>query len=373
MRCWPAPCTTRPSSWPTGCPTARCSSTRRGAPVVGRRPDGRALTYLERDGTRLAVLVHDTALADEPELVAGGRRGRGHGHGERAAAGRDPGPAARGAGVAGAHRRGRRRGAPPVERDLHDGAQQRLVSVVLALKLARSRLATAPPEEVAALLDEAGAELSGALDELRELARGIYPVLLTDAGLGPALAALALRSPVPATVVAVAPEQRLPGPVEQAAYFVVSEALANAAKHADARRGADRGAAGWRPCGRRRGRGRRPGRRGPGRLGAAWAGRPGRPPPVDGSRCRARPAAARGCGRGCRYPPDRRVAGPAGTARRGHCRCVPWCTGRLAHARAQPVCAGCASAGSRTPVGVAHPGWCPRMRHGSCASSNWHA
>jgi len=104
---------------------------------------------------------------------------------------------------------------------------------VLALKLARRQLSRAAPEEVAALLDEAGGELSGALDELRELARGIYPVLLTDAGLGPALEALAARSPVPVTVVG-APAGRLPGPVEQTAYFVVSEALANAAKHARA-------------------------------------------------------------------------------------------------------------------------------------------
>jgi signal transduction histidine kinase len=82
-------------------------------------------------------------------------------------------------------------------------------------------------------LDEADAELACALDELRELARGIYPVLLTDAGLGPALAALADRSPVPAAVVQV-PEHRLAEPLEQTCYFVVSEALANAAKHSHA-------------------------------------------------------------------------------------------------------------------------------------------
>ena len=134
-----------------------------------------------------------------------------------------------------------------VERDLHDGAQQRLVAVALALKLARRQLSRAAPEEVAALLDQAGGELSSALDELRELARGIYPVLLSDGGLGPALEALAARSPVPATVVA-APARRLPGPVEQTAYFVVSEALANAAKH---------GGAGEVRARRPRGRGRR--------------------------------------------------------------------------------------------------------------------
>jgi signal transduction histidine kinase len=120
-----------------------------------------------------------------------------------------------------------------VERDLHDGAQQRLISVALALRLARSHVGTAPPEEIAALLDEAGAELSGALDELRELARGIYPVLLTDAGLGPALASLADRCPLP-TRLGPVPDRRWAGPVEQTGYFVASEALVNAVKHAHA-------------------------------------------------------------------------------------------------------------------------------------------
>ena len=85
------------------------------------------------------------------------------------------------------------------------------------------------------MLDQTGDELAGALAELRELARGIYPVLLTDAGLGPALTALAERSSIPA-VVEFAPAGRLPEPVEQAGYFVASEALANAAKHSVARK-----------------------------------------------------------------------------------------------------------------------------------------
>ena len=120
-----------------------------------------------------------------------------------------------------------------MERDLHDGAQQRLVTVALALRLAHTQLDTASSAELASLLDEAGAELAGALDELRELARGIYPVLLTDAGLGPALRSLAERCPVPAVVTAV-PARRWADAVEQTCYFVVSEALANAAKHAGA-------------------------------------------------------------------------------------------------------------------------------------------
>ena len=120
-----------------------------------------------------------------------------------------------------------------VERDLHDGAQQHLVSLALTLRLARGRLSGAARDEVGPLLQDAGAELADALQELRELARGIYPVLLTDAGLGPALTALAERSAVP-VVLAATPVRRFPGPVERACYFVVSEALTNAVEHASA-------------------------------------------------------------------------------------------------------------------------------------------
>jgi signal transduction histidine kinase len=121
-----------------------------------------------------------------------------------------------------------------LERDLHDGAQQRLLSLGLALQLARAKLG---PEGNGSeeLLAEADAELRAALDELRELARGIHPAVLTEQGLGPALRSLAARSPVPVTISA-APEGRLPAPTEAAAYFLVSEALANVAKYAEASR-----------------------------------------------------------------------------------------------------------------------------------------
>ena len=122
-----------------------------------------------------------------------------------------------------------------LERDLHDGAQQRLVSLSLALRLLRSRLAGeggADPEAVAAA-DEAAAQVKIAIRELRELARGIHPAILTEAGLGPAITALAERSAVPASVEAL-PDRRLPLVVEATAYFVVSEALANVAKYAEA-------------------------------------------------------------------------------------------------------------------------------------------
>lgn len=118
-----------------------------------------------------------------------------------------------------------------LERDLHDGAQSRLVGLALLLSTARTR--ADPDGEVAALLDRAREELQTSLAELRELARGIHPAVLTEHGLEPALHALVSRAPVPVTVEADG-EERLPGPVESAAYFVVSEALANVAKYAQA-------------------------------------------------------------------------------------------------------------------------------------------
>ena len=119
-----------------------------------------------------------------------------------------------------------------LERNLHDGAQQRLVSLSLALRLARSRL-DADPAAAHALLEAASEELATALEELRELARGIHPAILTDRGLAPALEALAGRSPVPVAIHSL-PEERLPAQVEAAAYYVVSESLANVSKYAGA-------------------------------------------------------------------------------------------------------------------------------------------
>jgi Histidine kinase len=120
-----------------------------------------------------------------------------------------------------------------LERDLHDGAQQRLVSLALTLRLAREKL-DAEPDETARLLDRAREELDQALSELRDLARGIHPPVLADRGLGAAVEALAARAPLPVTVINRLPDRRLPERVELAAYFVVSEALTNVAKHASA-------------------------------------------------------------------------------------------------------------------------------------------
>jgi signal transduction histidine kinase len=119
-----------------------------------------------------------------------------------------------------------------MERDLHDGAQQRLVALALDLRLARSTL-DRDPAAAAELLEAAAGNLTDATQELRELARGVYPPVLTDRGLVAALDALASRSSVPVTVETDLPE-RAPAPVEVAAYFVVSEALTNVARHAEA-------------------------------------------------------------------------------------------------------------------------------------------
>jgi PAS domain S-box-containing protein len=119
-----------------------------------------------------------------------------------------------------------------LERNLHDGAQQRLVSVALKLRLARARLGSSA-DAAAELLDEAATELETGLAELRELARGLHPAILVDHGLSRAVDALVSRLPVPVDLDA-ALEERLPEHVEATAYYIVSEALTNVAKHAAA-------------------------------------------------------------------------------------------------------------------------------------------
>jgi signal transduction histidine kinase len=119
-----------------------------------------------------------------------------------------------------------------IERDLHDGAQQRLVALALNLRVAEQRAEDGDPTAVA-LVRQAGEEANLALKELRDLARGIHPAILTNRGLPAALQDLASRATLPVDVVAT-PDERLPGAVEAAAYFVVSECLANIGKHASA-------------------------------------------------------------------------------------------------------------------------------------------
>ena len=119
-----------------------------------------------------------------------------------------------------------------IERDLHDGAQQRMVAVAVTLGLAQAQFES-NPGQARELIAEAREEAQLAVKELRELARGIHPALLSDRGLGAALEALAARAPVPVAVLGV-PEQPLAPSVEACAYFVTAEALTNVAKYAHA-------------------------------------------------------------------------------------------------------------------------------------------
>jgi signal transduction histidine kinase len=193
---------------------------------------GRAVTVLGPAEAPVAALVHDPALRERGALlVSAGAAARLALENEQLQAELRAQLAelrASRARIVSAGDEERRR----LERDLHDGAQQRLLSLGLALQLARAKLG---PEAngAADLLAEADDELRAALDELRELAHGIHPAVLTEQGLGPAVRSLADRSPVPVTIASL-PERRLPAPTEAATYFLVSEALANVAKYAHA-------------------------------------------------------------------------------------------------------------------------------------------
>ena len=118
-----------------------------------------------------------------------------------------------------------------IERDLHDGAQQRLVTLAVALR----RVEGKAPAELRPEIDRVVEGLAGAVEELREMSRGIHPAVLTEGGLSPALKALGRRSPVRVKL-DIQTEHRLPDQVEVAAYYIVSEALTNASKHAGATR-----------------------------------------------------------------------------------------------------------------------------------------
>jgi signal transduction histidine kinase len=193
-----------------------------------RLPAGRMLTVLDPAGD--AVLIHHEELRHEPDLVKVTVTAAGlaleHSRLQAEVQAQLEQVRASRARIVQAGDAARRR----LERDLHDGAQQRLVTLSLALGMARSRAAGADPELVS-LIESAGKEAQEALVELRELARGIHPAVLTETGLAGGIQALVERSPVVTTIVAV-PAGRLPAAIEATAYFVVSEALANVAKHA---------------------------------------------------------------------------------------------------------------------------------------------
>jgi signal transduction histidine kinase len=194
----------------------------------------RACTPVELDGEPVAMLVHASSVADERELVrAVGAAAALALENERLDAALRASVqelrASRARIVEGADAARRR-----IERDLHDGAQQQLVALAVALRTARLRLRR-DPEAAGALLDAAAEDLEVAMRDLRDLARGIHPAILSDRGLGPALEALAERLPLPVEI-AASPEGRLPDAVEAAAYFVVTEALTNVVRYAHASR-----------------------------------------------------------------------------------------------------------------------------------------
>ncbi len=185
--------------------------------------DSQAVTPLARNGTTVALLFHRKGLLDDPGLVD-----------EVASAARlalenerlqaevraqlDDLRTSRARIVATGDAERRR-----LERDLHDGAQQRLVGLSLALRLARAQFGPDPDPTSVSRIDQADDGLRLAIDELRELAHGIYPAVLADEGLAAAVEALAERSAIPIGIVAI-PEERFPNPVEAAAYFLCAEA-----------------------------------------------------------------------------------------------------------------------------------------------------
>jgi signal transduction histidine kinase len=192
----------------------------------------RAWTAVELEGRRVGAIVHDRTLSDDPELLGSVTAAAGlamenerlqaqlHARVEELRTSR--------ARIVEAGTAERRR----LERNLHDGAQQRLVALSLTLRLAQTKVHK-DPEKADELLAGAQQELTLALGELRELARGIHPAILSDRGLGAALEALAGRAPIEVDLTEI-PSDRLPEPIEAAAYFLVAEALTNVVKYAHA-------------------------------------------------------------------------------------------------------------------------------------------
>jgi signal transduction histidine kinase len=192
---------------------------------------GRAWTAVERDGRRVAAIIHDAELQAGPELVNAAAAAAALAlDNERLKAdlrARVEELRVSRMRIVQAADEARRR----LERDLHDGAQQHLVSLALDLRMLKARLGDS---EGAQLVDELSGKLATALAELRELARGIHPAVLTERGLAPAIESLALRAPLPVEVDVDIGAERPAPPIEAAAYFLVSEALTNVVRYAQA-------------------------------------------------------------------------------------------------------------------------------------------
>ena len=203
-----------------------------GRPVQLPDPgSGRAWTAVEHDGRRVAAIIHDAELDTTPELVNAAAAAAALAlDNERLKAdlrARVEDLRISRARIVEAADAARRR----LERDLHDGAQQQLVSLALDLRLLRARL---KGTDLVPMVEELSDKLAVALAELRELARGIHPAILTDRGLGPAVQGLADRVPLPVEV-DVELDERPGAQIEAAAYFVTAEALTNVARYARAR------------------------------------------------------------------------------------------------------------------------------------------
>ena len=203
-----------------------------GRPVELPELEGRATTLIDRDGAHIAALIHDPALEDEPELLDGVQAAAGIAleNGRLHAELRARLDELRGSRVrlveAAQHER------QLLERNLHDGAQQRLIALALDLSLLEERIEG--DSEIKAGLDQARREIAASLAELREISRGLHPAVVSGHGLEVALEQLAARAPVPLKL-KVEVDGRLSEPLEVAAYYVVSESLANVAKHAQAK------------------------------------------------------------------------------------------------------------------------------------------
>lgn len=197
-----------------------------------RVPAGYATTVIGPADAPMALLLHDAVLEEDPDVLgavtAAARLPLEIARLRVEVAGRLEDVRASRARIVAAQDAERRR----VERDIHDGAQQRLVALALTLQVARRRHAGGDEIAVGALLEQTSAELMAAVEELRELARGVYPAVLREDGLPEALRALARRTPLAVSVTADVP--RLPGGVEAAAYFLAAEAVTNAVRHAGA-------------------------------------------------------------------------------------------------------------------------------------------
>jgi signal transduction histidine kinase len=207
---------------------------RMGHPIEtpARSSDNRAVTVIDHDEQRLAALLHDPQLLEEPDLVeavaAAARLALQNARLQAELLARLDEVRSSRARIVAAGDAERRR----IERDLHDGAQQRMLGIRLTLRLLHDQPAIGSGSHEQ-LLREVEDELVGAIEDLRDLARGIHPAVLTDEGLSAALETLSRRAPVAVTLAAV-PDHRLPADVEAAAYFVAAEALTNATKHATA-------------------------------------------------------------------------------------------------------------------------------------------